>query len=196
MSVQRNEPAWGHKLKIRFVALITISLCLTSPTQAAQHFVSSLGAVSSLCTFQSNLDYEPALLADFSKPTPEVNSFAAQGLIMGIAGEKGALDEFVIFDQNRLDMTPVNIDMSIEGGAFDFQGKRSELTIGQSPNPTTECDMILAGQTFRFDLKTIDPQFIAFWKSKLESMSGDTVAHAKSLSNYLSEHTQYWMLEN
>ncbi len=183
-------------MKVRLGALIAISLCLAAPAHAAQRFLSSLGAVSSLCTFQSNLDYEPALLADFSKPTPEVNGFAAQGLIMGMAGEKGALDSFVIFDQNRLDMAPVKIDMSIEGGAFDFQGKRGELKIGQSPSPTTECDMILDGQTFRFELKTIDPEFIAFWESKLQAMTGDTVVHAKSLSKYLSEHTQYWMLEN
>src|SRR4051812_47877427 len=133
----------GHHLKTRLAALIAIPLFLAAPAQSAQRFVSSLGAVSSLCTFQSNLDYEPALLADFSKPTPEINSFANQGLIIGMAGAKGALDVFTVFDQNRLDSTPIKIDQSIEGGAFDFHGKRNELKIGKSPSPTSECDMIL-----------------------------------------------------
>ena len=144
-------------MKPGLAALIAITLFFASPAQSAQHFVSSLGAVSALCAFQSSLDYEPVLLADFSKPTPEINSFAAQGLIMGMAGSKGALDQFVIFDQNRLDSTPIQLDMSIEGGAFDFHGKRDQLKIGKSASPTTECDMILDGQTFVFDLKTIEP---------------------------------------
>lgn len=183
-------------MKTSLAALIAIPLLFASTAQSASKFVSSLGAVSSLCTFQSNLDYEPTLLADFSKPTPEINSFAAQGLIMGLSGSKGALDEFVIFDQNRLDTTPIKIDMSIDGGAFDFHGKRNKLTIGKSAAPTSECKIILDGQTFTFVLKTIDPQFITFWKSKLEAMTGDPAKGAKSLSKYISSHNQYWMLAN
>ena len=182
------KSAWG--------TLVAILLFCVAPAQSANHFVSSLGAVSSLCTFQSNLDYEPALLADFSKPGPEVNSFANQGLIIGMAGAKGALDEFVVFDQNRLDATPVKIDQSIEGGAFDFHGKRDQLKIGQSKSPTSECDMVSNGQTFIFQLKTIDPQFVTFWKAKLDAMTGDAAPKAKSLSKYVSNHTQYWMLKN
>ena len=183
-------------MKPNLAALIALSLFAAEPAGAAQHFVSSLGAVSSLCAFQSNLDYEPVLLADFSKSTPEIDAFANQGLIVGLAGDKGALDEFVIFDQNRLDATPVTIDMSIDGGAFDFHGKRTKLTIGKSADPTSECNMVLDGQTFTFELKTIDPQFIALWNSKLEAMTGDPAKSAKSLSKYISGHNQYWMMKN
>lgn len=183
-------------MKIIHAAPIAIVLLFTAPLQAAPHFVSSLGAVSSLCTFQSNLDYEPAVLADFSKPTPEINSFATQGLIIGMAGAKGALDEFVVFDQNRLDATPVKIAQSIDGGTFDFHGKPNKLTIGQSKSPTTECDLVFEGQPFVFELKTIDPQFITFWNAKLAAMTGDAASHAKSLSKYISGHSQFWMLKN
>lgn len=184
-------------MKTSLAALAVIPLLLAAPAQAAApHFLSSLGAVSSLCAFQSSLDYEPALLADFSKPTPEINSFAAEGLIMGISGSKGALDQFVIFDQNRSDSNPVDIAMSIDGGTFDFHGKPNELKIGQSPDPTSECDIVFDGETFEFDLKTIDPQFIVFWKAKLAAMTGDAAANAKSLSKYISGHDQYWMLKN
>ncbi len=183
-------------MKPYFAALIALSLFAAVPARASQHFVSSLGAVSSLCTFQSELDYDPVLLADFSKSTPEIDAFANQGLIVGLAGAKGALDEFVIFDQNRLDATPVAVDMSIDGGAFDFHGKHTKLTIGKSAHPTSECDIVLDGQTFTFELKTIDPQFIALWKSKLDAMTGDPAKPAKSLSKYISGHDQYWMMKN
>lgn len=183
-------------MKPTHIMLVVLSLLFAEPALAAQHFVSSLGAVSSLCAFQSNLDYEPALLADFSKPTPEINSFANQGLIVGLAGAKGALDEFAVFDQNRLDTTPIKIDQSIDGGAFDFHGKRNKLTIGKSASPTSECNMVLDGQTFTFELKTIDPQFITFWKSKLDAMTGPAEKQAKSLSKYISGHNQYWMMKN
>ena len=183
-------------MKPSLAVLIAMPLLFAVPAQSANHFVSSLGAVSSLCTFQSNLDYEPALLADFSKPTPEINSFATQGLIVGMAGSKGALDQFVVFDQNRLDSTPIKIAQSISGGTFDFHGKPNELKIGQSKSPTSECDLAFEGQTFVFELKTIDPQFITFWKAKLDAMTGDVAPHAKGLSKYISGHTQYWMLKN
>ncbi|MEO6608476.1 MAG: hypothetical protein ABIN69_08400, partial [Aestuariivirga sp.] len=88
------------------------------------------------------------------------------------------------------------IDQSIEGGAFDFHGKRNTLKIGKSASPTSECNLVLDGQTFTFQLKTIDPQFITFWKSKLDAMTGEPVGHAKSLRKYVSSHTQYWMLKN
>jgi len=186
----------GETVKPNLAALIALSLFAAAPAQAATHFVSSLGAVSSLCAFQSDLDYEPVLLADFSKSTPEINAFANQGLIVGLAGAKGALDEFVVFDQNRLDATPITLDMSIDGGAFDFHGKRTKMTIGKSADPTSECNMVLDGQTFTFELKTIDPQFIALWNSKLEAMTGDPAKSAKSLSKYISGHDQYWMMKN
>jgi hypothetical protein len=196
MSIVVKSTAMRKTVKPTHIAVIALSLLFVEPALGAQHFASSLGAVSSLCTFQSNLDYEPALLADFSKPTPEINSFANQGLIIGLAGAKGALDEFVIFDQNRFDATPITIDMSIEGGAFDFHGKRDELKIGKSASPTSECDMVSNGQTFTFELKTIDPQFVALWKTKLAAMTGDAAPHAKSLSKYISSHNQYWMMKN
>ena len=186
----------GKSVKPNRIVVAVVLTFFAAPAQSAQHFVSSLGAVSSLCSFESNLDYAPALLADFSAPSPEINSFAAQGLIIGMAGSKGALDEFVVFDQNRFDATPVTIDQSIEGGSFDFHGKRDTLTIAQSESPTSECDLVLDNQPFQFELKTIDPQFVAFWKSKLESMTGGDVAKAKSLSEYISGHDQYWMLKN
>ncbi len=183
-------------MKPSLAVLIAMPLLFAVPAQSANHFVSSLGAVSSLCTFQSNLDYEPAVLADFSKPNPEVNSFANQGLIIGMAGAKGALDEFVIFDQNRLDATPIKIAQSISGGTFDFHGKPNELKIAQSKKPTSECDLVFEGQPFVFELKTIDPQFITLWNAKLAAMTGDAAPHAKSLSKYISGHSQFWMLKN
>ena len=183
-------------MKTIHAAPIAIVLLFVAPAQAANHFVSSLGAVSSLCTFQSDLDYAPAVLADFSKPNPEVNSFANQGLIIGMAGAKGALDEFVIFDQNRADLTPVKIAQSIEGATFDFHGKPNELKIAPSKKPTSECDLVFEGQPFVFELKTIDAQFIALWNAKLAAMTGDAAPRAKSLSKYISGHSEFWMLKN
>jgi hypothetical protein len=196
--VRANQNTWDGTttVKTSLATLIVIPLLFAAPAQSAQRFSSSLGVVSSLCAFQSSLDYEPALLADFSKPTPETNSFATQGLIIGLSGTKGALDEFVIFDQNRLDATPIKIAQSINGGTFDFHGKPNELKIGQSKNPTSECDLIFEGQTFVFELKTIDPQFVTFWNAKLSVMTGDAAENAKSLTKYISRHNQYWMLKN
>ena len=45
-------------MKPNRIAVAVVLTFFAVPAQAAQHFVSSLGAVSSLCSFQSSLDYD------------------------------------------------------------------------------------------------------------------------------------------
>lgn len=190
-------------MNTKSAALLAYAMMASATAHAGTNFGSSLAAVSDLCAFQTIYPgaptiYEAALLGDFSKVTPDLKNFAAQGLITGIAGpktnENGALEQFAVFAQNRFVSSVTKLQLTIDTVTFVFNGKPDQISAGASDRPRDECNIKWKGQTFKFVLKTIDPQYVSFWVGKLNAMTGDAAKPAQGLSKFINNHRRYWML--